>query len=242
MAKIALISAGSLLILYSVFIALNMKFNSGIVLVTISGLSVFLYGIFHDALTDLLWLRIVFLAAVGTVLTLASMIAYHSLRDNDTGEEDAVIVLGCGLKGDRIGRQLTGRLDAAVVYCKRNENAVIVVSGGKGKGETVTEAFAMERYLVSKGIEKSRIIKEERSTSTYTNLKYSKNLLDDRFANRKYKAVVITSGYHIFRAAITAKKAGLHHTHLHAPTPVCQLPVCYARECAAIVKYLLFHR
>ena len=172
MIKAVLISAGSVIILYSLFIAINMKFNSGIILVAVSGISAFLFGIFYDTLNAQLWFRVIFYTAASIVFVLAFMIFLYALNDNVTGSEDAVIVLGCGLKGDRIGRQLTGRLDAAVVYCKRNENAVIVVSGGKGKGETVTEAFAMERYLVSKGIEKSRIIKDERSTSTYTNLKY----------------------------------------------------------------------
>lgn len=242
MARAALISFGFLIILYSVFTAFKMKFNSGIVLTAISGTALLLFGIFYDTLSSLLWFDIVFFVSIGTVLLLISIIACYSLRDSDTGDEDAVIVLGSGLKGDIIGRQLKSRLDKAAEYCKKNASALIVVSGGQGSGETVTEAFAMERYLTGKGIDEQKIIKEDRSTSTYTNLEYTKKILDGRFAKRKYKAVIITSGYHIYRASVTAKKAGIDCTHLHSSIPVCQIPVSYARECAAIIKYLLFNR
>ena len=50
----------------------------------------------------------------------------------------------------------------------------MVVSGGKGSGEKITEAKAMKDYLIKNGIDKNRIIEEDKSTNTYENFKYSR--------------------------------------------------------------------
>ena len=61
---------------------------------------------------------------------------------------------------------------------KENPETRVVVSGGQGKGEDVTEAFAMAQYLVSHGIAEEQISLEEKSRNTYENLKYSALLVD----------------------------------------------------------------
>ena len=72
----------------------------------------------------------------------------------------------CQIRGDHITRSLKNRLDVAVSYAIDNPDTTIIVSGGRGKGENTTEAFAMYNYLVSKGIDGSRIIQEDKSTDT----------------------------------------------------------------------------
>ena len=73
---------------------------------------------------------------------------------------DYIIVLGCQIRGDHITRSLKNRLDVAVSYAIDNPDTTIIVSGGRGKGENTTEAFAMYNYLVSKGIDGSRIYRK----------------------------------------------------------------------------------
>ena len=46
------------------------------------------------------------------------------------------------------------------VDANRNYKAIIIVSGGQGPQEDITEALAMERYLKNKGIPQERIIKK----------------------------------------------------------------------------------
>ncbi|NCU26351.1 YdcF family protein [Candidatus Nomurabacteria bacterium] len=65
-----------------------------------------------------------------------------------------------------ISPKLAKRLEAAIRYHTNNPDAMIVVCGGKGDQEDITEALAMERYLLSEGIPGDIIIREEKSTST----------------------------------------------------------------------------
>ena len=98
--------------------------------------------------------------------------------DTVTYKEDAVIVLGAGLRGENLSLILRNRLDAAVEYYNENPEAVIVVSGGQGPDEDIPEAEAMERYLYEQGVPLNKIIKEDKSTSTEENFKFSKELLE----------------------------------------------------------------
>ena len=53
-------------------------------------------------------------------------------------------MLGAGLKGDTPSLALERRLEKAAEYMNKNGNAIAIVSGGQGKGETISEAQAME--------------------------------------------------------------------------------------------------
>ena len=132
--------------------------------------------------------------------------------------------------------QLENRLEAAYAYHLRNPDALLVVSGGQGDGEAISEALAMERWLISRGVPADRILREEASTSTYENLTNAKALLDERSA-RPCRVALVTSDYHVYRASRLAKAAGLDASHLHADAEWYALPVRMLRECAAVVKY-----
>lgn len=98
----------------------------------------------------------------------------------------------------------------------------------------------MERYLVDKGIPKQFIIKEEKATSTYENFQYSKELLDEYYKKRPYQIAFVTNDFHIYRASLLAKAAGLNATHKHAPTAWYSLPMSYLREVLAVLKHWVF--
>lgn len=168
-------------------------------------------------------------------------LAVYGKTDNATYNEDAVIVLGAGVKGEYVTPLLAYRLLKAVDFSKRNPNAVIIVSGGQGPDEDISEALAMERYLIARGVPPEKIIKEDASTSTYENLLFSKEILDSIFGD-SYKVTVVTNDFHIFRAAGIAGKLGLTATHLHSNTKWSTMPLNYTRECLALVKFWVFGR
>ncbi|MEI3193353.1 MAG: YdcF family protein [Lachnospiraceae bacterium] len=91
---------------------------------------------------------------------------------------DYLVVLGAQVRGTVPSRALKKRLDTAAEYLGKNLETKVVVSGGKGAGEEITEAEAMENYLLELGIEKDRIIMEDRSTTTSENLRYTGELID----------------------------------------------------------------
>ena len=121
---------------------------------------------------------------------------------------DYIIVLGCQIRGDHITRSLKNRLDVAVSYAIDNPDTTIIVSGGRGKGENTTEAFAMYNYLVSKGIDGSRIIQEDNSTDTSENMKYSVQYIE----NTDSLVGIVTNNFHIARSRLLARHAGLNNT------------------------------
>lgn len=88
-------------------------------------------------------------------------------------EQLTVMIFGCYVRGEEPGRTLTTRLDAALSLLKRYQNADCIVSGGQGSNEAISEAEAMRRYLVSRGIAEERITLEDRSTNTSENLEYT---------------------------------------------------------------------
>ncbi|MBS6475429.1 MAG: YdcF family protein [Clostridiales bacterium] len=230
-----LISIGALAIVYGASMVFLMNFNAGIIFIWLMGLAFVFAGAFYKKFRKAKWLAAAAAVMLVSAAALTAFIAEYALHDNADQREDAVIVLGAGINGDTVSSQLACRLDVAADYCKANTNAVIVVSGGQGAQETITEALAMERYLISKGISAERIIREETSVSSRTNLVNSKKILDDYF-DTDYKTLLITSDYHVYRAMRIAQEIGLNCNHLYAETQWYELPARYLRECAAVLK------
>lgn len=152
------------------------------------------------------------LAIIGilSIITLILIIRpIKACRQFDAGkvmQATHIIVLGAGLNGDQVSERLKLRLDKAVEALRVNSDALVIVSGGQGSDELMTEAEAMKEYLVRAGIDDSRIIKEERSTSTYENFLYSKKILDKIGPSKEI--LIITSDFHAFRSEFIAKKLG----------------------------------
>lgn len=123
-------------------------------------------------------------------------------------EIDVMIVLGSGLWGDKVSPQLSLRLDAAESLLKKNKSMLVIVSGGQGPDELVSEAVAMKRYLVSSGIDERRILLEDKSTSTFENLLFSKKILDHEGIDYT-KCVIVSTDFHIYRSKMLAKRLGI---------------------------------
>ena len=230
---------GLIFVALSVLYNIKSNFTVGTVFSYILGLVLLLYGGFHKKLSKKIpnWLKYIVVFGYVFVLTFTASLYICGNSDNADYKEDAIIVLGAGIKGERIGTNLQKRLDTAIVYHKQNPDAVIVVSGGQGPYEDISEALAMERYLIANGIPQDKIIKEDRSTSTRENFEFSKKLLDLRFGEGQYSAAYITNGYHIYRAGLVAEDVGFDGmTHIHAETPWYTAIPNGLREVLAVMK------
>ncbi len=245
--RIVLVVIGSLLVIDACVMSIILNFNMGTVITFAYGFVILLYGIYLERInraTKAGLFKILKYAGYSVFIFTCILIAFLSIygvNDNTAFNEDAVLVLGAGIRGETPTLPLAYRLDKAVEYYHRNPKAVIVVSGGQGYQESISEALAMERYLVEKGIPQDRILKEDKSTSTYENFLYSKKVLDDYFLNKPYETVIITNDFHIYRANEIASITGLSSfTHLHAQTEWYTLPINYLRECVAVLKLWVF--
>ena len=224
------------------FNAIVSNFNIGTVATLGLGLFLALWGLLFKKIKKLtqkgVWKVIKYLVITLMIaeVFLVGFIGFVGAHDNVTYREDAIIVLGAGIHGDVVSLPLKMRLDTAIQYHQNNPQSVIVVTGGQGFQETVTEAYAMEKYLLSKGIEKDKIIKEENATSTNENMRFSKQILDSYF-DKDYKVCVVTNNFHIYRATQIAKNEGLGKvTHIHCGLQWYNYISCYLRESLAVMK------
>jgi uncharacterized SAM-binding protein YcdF (DUF218 family) len=155
--------------------------------------------------------------------------------------QDYVIVLGAGLlDGERVSPLLAQRIDKAISFVKEQKaktgkKAKLVMSGGQGADEKVSEAEAMKNYALSQGIEPSEIIEENRSTTTFENMKFSKEKLEKIFGSSDFKAIFASNNYHIFRAGLYARAADLNANGIGSKTAKYFLPNAFLREFIAVI-------
>ena len=81
-----------------------------------------------------------------------------------------ILILGAGIFTETVTPMLASRLDRALkIYKVQSHNCNILVSGGQGPDEPISEALAMKNYLMKCGVSSSSILMESQSSSTYEN-------------------------------------------------------------------------
>lgn len=151
---------------------------------------------------------------------------------------DFVVVLGSGLiGGTTVSPLLASRLDRArkehTRLSRKGRRPVLITSGGQGPDEKLPESHAMADYLVAQGFPADLIEREDRSTTTDENLTFSKALMER--ANPTYRCVIVTNNYHVFRAAVTARRTGIRGNVIGAPTAAYFWPSAMIREFVALL-------
>lgn len=202
------------------------------------GIFFILWATFREAFKTkgfLRFLKGLFVFGIVVLLIYSAGTCIFGHMNNVTYTEDYVIVLGAGLNGSEPTLALEKRLDKTIEYMNQNRNATAIVSGGQGRGESISEAQAMAYYLMNRGIGEDRILLEDEATSTYENFLYSKEAVSDG------SVAFITNDFHVLRSLQMAKLNGINATHLGAPTPITLLPISCARELAAQVATVRYY-
>ena len=170
------------------------------------------------------------------------MIRVHAeaVRSTNTAAEemskhpnlDYSFVLGAHVEGTRLTKALLERTRRALEYLEENPDTKAVLSGGRGEGESITEAQAMCNYLTEHGIDRDRLILEEKSTSTAENLKFSLALI-----GLDHSVGVVTNNFHVFRGTAIGRKCGCREIY-PIPSRYCswRLLIYIPREILAIIK------
>ncbi len=181
-------------------------------------------------------IAVLIVVAVTYAVFLSVMMA--NAYDSRPEKPNVVVVLGCGVKGTRPTQMLTYRLDAAYEYLTENDGVMCVVSGGQGKGEDISEAEAMKRYLIEKGLPEERIITEDRSTSTEENLSYTAEILKEM--GLPLDITIVSDGYHQYRASLIARDCGYENVYsISGFTRLYLLPTYWLREWLALTAYYI---
>ena len=168
------------------------------------------------------------------IFLILSFIKNHSVISTTP---EVIFVFGAGLFEDKVSLSLLTRLQKALELASNHPSIPIIVSGGQGPNEWVSEAWAMKEYLINHEIDEARIIMEDQSTSTYENLAYSQTLFD--FTGKQ--VALVSNQFHIYRAEKIASRLGIQGFGVAAPLRTIASGVFYVREYLALIKGWLCH-
>lgn len=236
-----------LFLIDSIIRVVSTNFNMGALLMYLITAFLLCYAFFHSSIDAFCaagfgrFLKFALLTGCAVFAALMGFIAVSSHTHPTDNTERAAVVLGAGIHGTKVSGLLARRLDAAYEYHKSNPDAVLIVSGGQGPGEDITEAEAMKAYLVEKGVPAQQILEENKSVSTEENFLFSQRILAEHGISSDEPIVYITSGFHCYRAGKYASLAGFSDARsVPASIGITSILPCYMREALAVLYYWVF--
>lgn len=187
------------------------------------------------------------LVCAAALLLLEAVVVWGG-RSRLKGQPDVVVVLGAKLWGSKPSPALKSRLDAAADYLAELEaqgcTPVVVVTGGQGEDEVISEAQCMGDYLVQRGVAESRVLREDRSTNTAENLKNTKAVLEQRGIQAE-TVTFVTNYFHLTRVRMLCARLTPQWRCSTLGSPVPDLKsglYSYCREAVALVKSFLLDK
>lgn len=166
--------------------------------------------VLHHVCGPRLWRIIVILVCIGLVyFCIVEIPIIKNARTDKEPEREYLVVLGAAVYGEEPSLTLVRRLEGALAYLEAYPDSKAIVSGGMGPGETITEAEAMQRWLMQRGIVEDRILLEDRATSTMENLDYSFAIIRQQGQEPAGHVAIVSSAYHLYRAKLMAAKLGV---------------------------------
>lgn len=174
------------------------------------------------------------------VVGVTEAIIIHASFGSPKEQVEYMVVLGAKVNPDGPSVSLWDRICGAYEYMEAHPEVIAVLSGGQGSDEPITEAECMYRELVNLGIDPKRLWKEENATSTWENLHFTLDLIEEKTGNRPQKLGVLSSEYHLFRASLFAKANDVEFVGIPARTSrLSQMINHFMREVAGVWHYIL---
>lgn len=242
---------GLALIIYYIGLRLISGFVAFSSMFCLLGIILFTYGFIELKFKVNIWGRIpkllkriiIILFSIGmSIFIIIEGIIIYNGHHYDKERPDYLMVLGAGLRGSKISTSLLYRLETAVEYNRLYPDVKIIVSGGQGPDEDISEAKAMKDYLVSQGIDESLIISEDKSTNTYENFLFTKKILEDETGEEDFTITVISNNFHMYRAKYLGEQVGFECLGYPAPSHVASSFIFHTREFFGVIKAYIFKR
>lgn len=155
---------------------------------------------------------IVFVLAVLWLVSLAAVV--RASRRDTAAPADAIVVLGAAQYDGRPSPVLRARLDHAATLFRRGLAPLVIVTGGVGTGDTVSEAVVGKRYLVAAGLPVAAVEAESAGRTSAASVRAAARRLQESGGTR---AVFVSDGFHLLRLGFLAHRNGLHPFSSPAP-------------------------
>lgn len=146
---------------------------------------------------------------------------------------DYILILGSGLIKDQVTPLLAGRIDAGMQFFKKQKvKPTIIVCGGKGADENISEAEAMKKYIVENYESDLPIYLENQSTTTEENIQFAEKVVQEQDQRdlKKANVAIATSTYHLLRAGKLAQQLGIRAFGIGGKTKLYYIPTAFIRE------------
>ncbi len=201
------------------------------------------------------WLTALLVLVILGLLVLGALEVYIGLhsRDRMAGDPQVMVIFGCQMRRDGPSILLRDRLDTALDYLEDHPDIRIVVTGGKGDDEHISEAQGMYDYLTDHGVDGERIWMEDQSRNTWQNINNTFALMEREGWDLTDDVLLVSSGFHLARiemlwdrarAGVLGDAGGGGYV-CTLPAPVSHAPSrvqMFFREPLALVKSFLFDR
>ena len=156
-------------------------------------------------------------------------VAVQGARDQATSA-DAIVVLGAAQYNGRPSPVFRARLDHAAALYQRGLAPVVLVTGGVGTGEVLSEANVGRDYLARLGLPGEALIPLPASDDSYASLIQVQRWFEGR-GNRR--VLLVSDGFHMLRLRIIAARLGL--APLTSPAPGSPIRASLRRNTAYIL-------
>lgn len=137
------------------------------------------------------------------VLTLA---IYTFGRRDESRPADALVVLGAAQYDGRPSPVLKARLDHAIELYRGGVAPSLILTGGVGAGDTISEAEVGRRYAITHGVPEHRILLERSGLSSKESMLAVADLMR-RSGMRS--AVLVSDPFHMLRLRLLAARVGI---------------------------------
>jgi uncharacterized SAM-binding protein YcdF (DUF218 family) len=141
-------------------------------------------------------------------------IAVFAQRSSN-GPADAAVVLGAAVFGDKPSPVFEERIRHAVNLYKGGQVRTLVMTGGMGPGDRLTEAEAARQWSLGQGVPSDAILVEPNSRTTQENLAYALPLLKQHGLEQ---VLLVSDPLHMRRAAAIARRLGIEAASSPTPT------------------------
>jgi uncharacterized SAM-binding protein YcdF (DUF218 family) len=119
---------------------------------------------------------------------------------------ESIVVLGAAQYDGRPSPVLRARLDHGIDLWNRGMGKVLVLTGGKGAGDTTSEAEAGRAYARKHGVPDTVILLENKGRTTRESMLGVAQLLQNRGIKT---AILVSDPFHMLRLSIIGRRFGL---------------------------------
>lgn len=171
-------------------------------------------------------LGLVVLAAV-TVYTVALVTVLVVSQQDQRQPVDAIVVLGAAQYNGRPSPVLRARLNHAIALYLEGLAPRIIVTGGVGRRDTLSEATVGRHYLVTHGVPTQAVVVQAHGRSTQSSMTAVAEWLEQEGLHR---VILVSDPFHMFRLRLEARRTNLEaYTSPTESSPISENPVVELR-------------